>query len=68
MMPDEYETVPQAAEFVDMPQVPTAVPWVWTTNKLVIAALSVLGVGFAIWFVMSYSSAKAIAAVGVSDE
>ena len=71
MMPEEYRTdSPEQAEYVDMPQVPAmAKPWVWDTNKLVIAALGVLGLGFGVYFLMSYNGAKkaALAAVEAAN-
>lgn len=70
MMPEEYRTddAPEQAEYVDMPQVPALPkPWVWDTNKIVAVALGVLGLGFGVWFLMSYTSAKSKAEAAAND-
>ncbi len=56
---EQYEGTPEPATVVDAPQVPAVSTWSWDTNKIVIAALGVIGVGFAVYFVLQYNGAKA---------
>jgi len=60
MMPDEYgPEVPEEADIVDAPQgPPTANAWSWTSTNLIIAAVSVATIGFAVYFIMAYTGAK----------
>jgi len=66
-MPDQYgveydeedERPPEVTSFVDA--IPGVQAWSWTPNMLLIAALSVLGLGFGVWFLMEYSRARATA-------
>lgn len=53
--------VPEEAETVDAPQIPNIRNWSFDTNTLVIIALSVLGVSFAVYFVVQYTKAKTLA-------
>lgn len=67
MMPEEYGE-PQQPDMVDEVQVPAqSRQWSLDTNTLMMAALGVLGVGFAVWFLIQYTQAKAKAAVEASS-
>jgi hypothetical protein len=62
-MGDEYGTEEEYDEPVEQPvQAPPPFmsrQWSWNTNTLLWSALGVLGAGFIIWFLMSYSGARA---------
>ena len=50
---------PEPATTVDALQVPVPANWSWDADKVVWIAVGIVGVGFAVWFLMQYSSAKA---------
>lgn len=63
MMPDREYGEPEESTVVDEPQVPMPRQWSFDTNTMMMVALGVLGVGFAVWFLVQYTQAKAKAVV-----
>jgi hypothetical protein len=70
-MPEEYqEYEPVQEPAVEAPAPVEGMPrqWSWSSTTLTYAALAVLAAGFGIWFLMSYTGARARAIAGGSDD
>ena len=62
---DEYVEEPQQ-DLVQAPA-PYTQPWTWSANTLLWIAGGVLAASFAVWFLMSYTKAKASALAAIAE-
>jgi len=62
---EEYESV--APQEVPQAPAPYSVPWRWDASTLLWIAGGVLAASFAVWFLMSFTKAKASALAAIAE-
>ncbi len=69
-MTQEAPRVPEPTKMVGEVQVPEASEgfvWEWTTNRIILVGCGILALGFGVWFIMEYTSAKSAHEHGESE-